>query len=449
MRSRCRLVAAFLSIAPLAAACTSAPGLTAPDGGGLAAAANGPSPLAGERPRRCAAPRRVFDPTVVRKHYQERIAKVAGRHSMGVVVGISGTILFALGGDRPRVPASNEKLLLSMALFDTLGPDYRIPTGAASASGVSGGVIDGDLWVIGHGDPTLTDHQPGYWGGVRSTTLAGLAAAVKRAGVHEIDGSVMAGNGYFSHDLDAPGWPSFVPHSYVEPVTSLVVNGNNTVRHKPEKRVASVLTRELKKVGVAVRGAPGAGDPPRGLTHVATERSVPLSSIVRFMDRTSNNFFAEMLGKLLGAETFGPPGTIRKGARAIEAWVRAHGGRAVAHDSSGLSSADRVAPETIVHLLGEAEGRRWVGELRRGLPAPGEGTLRWRLPGLKVRAKTGTLFAGASALSGWVRSHGRWVEFSILDDHTPKTVEDRIVRILSQTHLDAPRTPPVRCSPRG
>lgn len=91
-------------------------------------------------------------------------------------------------------------------------------------------------------------------------------------------------------------------------------------------------------------------------------------------------------------------------------------------------------------MLGIAETEPWGKSLRADLPAPGEGTLGYRLPGIEVRAKTGSLFNGASALSGWVRStkSGRKLTFSILDKDAPTTVEDRLVRILSQAPVRIP-----------
>jgi D-alanyl-D-alanine carboxypeptidase/D-alanyl-D-alanine-endopeptidase (penicillin-binding protein 4) len=336
-----------------------------------------------------------------------------------------------------HVPASNQKLLLAMALFDNLGQDFRIPT-IAAARRPRGSVLEGDLWVVGRGDPTLTDHQPWFWGSsVRATTLADLAARIKSAGIETIDGRIMGATGYFAHDLFAPGWQPYVARQYVELPASLSMNGNFSGTARPERAVAAALGRELERAGVTVRGSAGSGKPPAVLTRVAAVRSVPLAKIVAFMNQTSNNFFAEMLGKLLGATRYGPPGTIRSGARAVESWVRSRGLDTVAHDSSGLSYKNRVSARTMVRLLALAEGSPWLRALRSGLPAAGEGTLLSRLSGVNLRAKTGTLFNGASALSGWIRRpEGRgWIEFSILGHGTPKTLEDGIVRVLARAPM--------------
>jgi D-alanyl-D-alanine carboxypeptidase len=381
-----------------------------------------------------------FDPDVADAGWERRIEGIVGDLPVGVAVGIGGRLVYAHAARRPRVPASNQKLLLSFALLDRLGSDYRIPTRAA-ATDVEGGTVTGDLWVMGRGDPTLTADEPGYWGDVEATTLAELASKIERAGVRQITGRVMAATGYFEHDLAAPGWQPYVPRRYVQIPTSLVLNGNHAGAASPERAVAAALTKQLEKTGVSVNGDPGAGAPPVRSTPVTRVGSRPLTEIVAYMNHTSNNFFAETLGKLLGAEVYGPPGTIQKGARAIESWASAHGVHAVAHDSSGLSYRNRISPRSIVELLGVAETKPWGRALRDHLPGPGEGTLRYRLPGLQVRAKTGTLFNGASSLSGWVRSakSGRWAAFSILDRSAPKAIEDRIVRVISRARVRAPR----------
>jgi D-alanyl-D-alanine carboxypeptidase/D-alanyl-D-alanine-endopeptidase (penicillin-binding protein 4) len=206
----------------------------------------------------------------------------------------------------------------------------------------------------------------------------------------------------------------------------------------PERLAARKLTRQLKRVGVEIAGRPGAGVRPGGLSPIARLSSVPLEVLLRWMNRQSSNFFAEVLGKRLGLEAAGHPGTIAKGAGAIERMAANHGVGLVAHDSSGLSYRNRVSPWGLTRLLGWAEGQPWGARLRYLLPAPGEGTLKGRLRGLRVRAKTGTL-NDVSALSGWIwlrRSH-TWGEFSILSRGLSKTravaLEDRIVAILSRS----------------
>jgi D-alanyl-D-alanine carboxypeptidase/D-alanyl-D-alanine-endopeptidase (penicillin-binding protein 4) len=151
----------------------------------------------------------------------------------------------------------------------------------------------------------------------------------------------------------------------------------------------------------------------------------------------SSNFYAEVLGKGLGVAGGGVPGTISKGAATTAGWARAHGVPMTAYDASGLSYWNRLTASGFARLLGQAEEQPWGLDLRLSLPAPGQGTLRNRLEGVLVRAKTGTL-TRISALSGWVWLEHRqaWGEFSILSSgisiSSAKAIEDRVVRILSE-----------------
>jgi D-alanyl-D-alanine carboxypeptidase/D-alanyl-D-alanine-endopeptidase (penicillin-binding protein 4) len=356
-------------------------------------------------------------------------------------VGVKGTVLYEHDARQRRAPASNEKLMLSMSLFDRLGPHFRIQTKAA-AERATGSVVKGDLWILGGGDPSLTQRQAHFWGSsLTSPTLQELAERIESTGTNRVTGSVRGATGYFARDFDAPGWQPFVPHAYVELAAALSLNGNFHVKDRPERVAARTLGRQLAARGVGVGGPPGAGPPPSGLSVLARVTSAPLTDLVAYLDQTSNNFFAEMLGKLLGARTYGAPGTIRKGARALVAWTRQHGVTISAHDSSGLSYRDKVSPLGLVTLLAAAERRSWGATLRNDLAAPGEGTLGARLSGLDVHAKTGTLFNSDSALSGWVRRNEKspWLEFSILDQGMPKAIEDKIVGVLAHAHIAAPR----------
>jgi D-alanyl-D-alanine carboxypeptidase/D-alanyl-D-alanine-endopeptidase (penicillin-binding protein 4) len=222
--------------------------------------------------------------------------------------------------------------------------------------------------------------------------------------------------------------------------TALTFNRNTYHgRHisNPEARAARALKKKLEARGVNVTGRAAMGPAPRGLDAVARLRSPRLATIARYMNRRSDNFFAEVLGKALGAAVFGRPGTIAKGAAAIRAWAALANVEVVARDSSGLSYENRISPRGMTRLLTTVSGESWARTLRRGLPTGDQGTLEDRLKGIPVRAKTGTLL-NISALSGWVWLGRRdtWAAFSILSRGMPKAtaarLEDRVVRIVNR-----------------
>ncbi len=347
-----------------------------------------------------------------------------GTRSVSVAVGDDDALLYERAAATPRIPASNEKLLLSMTLYDTFGPDFRIRTSVAASDTTSSGAVR-DLWILGRGDPDVT-----------AGTMASLARKVADAGITRVRGRVFGSTGYFRRDWDAPGW-NRVARDYVNRPTALVFERNDDP--DPERHAAIALTTKLEALGVRVDGEPGAGKPPTGLETIAFVESPPLQRLLTKMLRPSDNFVAETLGKGLGAETRGVPGTIAKGAASIQAWTDGNGADFTLNDNSGLSYANRVTAEGIVRLLWFAEDQTWGADLRRALPTGGQGTLRHRLRGVDVRAKTGTL-DDVSALSGWVKAgSGGWVEFSILSygmaKSTASAVEDRVVVAL-QNRLD-------------
>jgi D-alanyl-D-alanine carboxypeptidase/D-alanyl-D-alanine-endopeptidase (penicillin-binding protein 4) len=364
---------------------------------------------------------------IAEARWMRAIDDAIGDRAVSVGIADEGVPIFERAAGVPRTPASNEKLLLSMALLDRFGPEHRIPTIAAAAD-VRSGVVHGDLWLLGRGDPE-----------VRPARLGALARQLAAAGVSRVDGRVMGATTYFRRDWFAPGWKRGITRQYVALPTALtfdhnVVNGRRI--RDPERRAAASLTAQLEHRGIRVRGRPGAGVPPDGLTTLAQIRSRPLEALLATMDRPSDNWYAEVLGKLLGADAAGTPGTIAKGAAAIEAFTDGHGADFTLRDSSGLSYDNRVTADGILTLLDFAETTDWGDDLRGALAHGGQGTLLYRLHGVRVRAKTGTL-DGVSALSGWVwlRREGRWVAFSVLSARMSKdaavAIEDTVVRVVA------------------
>jgi D-alanyl-D-alanine carboxypeptidase/D-alanyl-D-alanine-endopeptidase (penicillin-binding protein 4) len=346
---------------------------------------------------------------------------------MSVSVEEDGRPLFRSRPAAPRVPASNEKLLLSMAVLEALGPDHRIAT-TAGAARFSHGVVRGNLWLEGAGDPTIT-----------SADLARLAKRIKAAGVRRITGSVLGSVEPFGHDWNAPRWKPRFRREEVGIPTALTFDRNTIrgrhVRH-PERYAAASLAMHLHELHVRIDRKPGAGRPPADLRSLASISSLPLIRILHEQDAESVNFFAEVLNKLLGYTASGS-GTIAAGATAIEAWAAENGVELEAHDGSGLSYANRVSTEDMVDLLEAAQSESWGPKLRSALPHAGQGTLRGRLAGIKLHAKTGTLHV-ASALSGWlwIRHDRMWAPFSILIGDIPTdraiVLEDQIVRVLAR-----------------
>ncbi|MGH2642088.1 MAG: D-alanyl-D-alanine carboxypeptidase/D-alanyl-D-alanine-endopeptidase [Actinomycetota bacterium] len=348
-------------------------------------------------------------------------------HDVSVAIAVHGDWLYRHGAWKQRTPASNQKLLLSMALLHRTSLETRVRTKVFAKGTTTNGVLRGDLWIVGHGDPE-----------VDRATMTALARAIDASGIERVRGRVMGATVGFLRDWWAPGWQDYFPRDYIALPTALTFEGNADGRgvhiRDPERRAARSLTNKLRARGVPVTKDAGAGIPPAGLRRVVTRRSESFGVLLRHMNRRSRNFHAEVLGKWLGGLVRGGAGSIAKGARAIEIFAGARGVTVVANDSSGLSYGNRIRPQDLVSLLRFARGRPWGTKFRSSLPTGDQGTLEDRLAGVKVRAKTGTLIA-ISTLSGWVwlDEEGTWAEFSIMSRGLSKSaavaIEDRIVRI--------------------
>jgi D-alanyl-D-alanine carboxypeptidase len=356
------------------------------------------------------------------------VDRIVGGHPMSVVVGDDGSFWYRHRATVARPPASNEKLLLSMALLDRFGGSHTFAVRAMGAGVDAGGTLSGNLYLRGQGDPEVADGR-----------LDVLASRIWSAGVRRIHGHVVGVTGPFHRDWFAPGWKRYFPADYVALPTALTFRGNVSASgghiHDPERRAAAYLTRALRDRGVKIGSRATARPGTAGLIALASVSSKPLRTIVSHMDHRSVNFSAEVLGKAL-AYAGGEAGTIANGAAAICAYEAARHVAASCHDGSGLSYANRQTASGIEHLLWNAGRQPWVGALRMALPAAGDGTLRHRLRGVRLRAKTGTL-DHVSALSGWVWNDATdgWIEFSLLtsgmQEYPAKDLEDRIVQVLA------------------
>ncbi len=388
-------------------------------------------PAAARRTPMPAPPHRAGEPG----DWRSRIDGLIGGRAMSVAIGNDGTYWYRHLATVPRIPASNEKLLLSMALLDRFPAGRRIATRAMAVTTPVDGVVAGDLWIVGNGDPEIDRGR-----------LTELAEAVVAAGITRVDGSIVADTGPFERDWWAIGWKDYFQADEVPFPTALTFAGNvgpnGSHIDDPERRGATWFRRELRRLGVAVAGDARMDAAPDALVKVATIRSATLIELLRRMDADSLNFHAEVLGKYLGLEANGL-GSIESGATAIDAFTAANGAPAFEHhDASGLSYANRVTTQGIVRLLWATGTRDWASKLRFALPTSGQGTLEGRLFHVRVRAKTGTLDE-ISALSGWVwnRTIGDWIEFSIVSSGLYKStaidLEDAIAAIAMREAVPA------------
>ena len=162
----------------------------------------------------------------------------------------------------------------------------------------------------------------------------------------------------------------------------------------------------LEEAGIDVSGAERVDvddtDPPRyeGAEPLQAYVSPTLDSIVERINRESDNLYAEQVFRTFGG------GTAEGAEDRVEAFVEASGAEAdglFIADGSGLSRKDLVTPASLAAVLRAMRTHPAAGAFRASLPeGGGEGsTLRNRLDGVPVRAKTGSLLA-VRCLAGYV-----------------------------------------------
>jgi D-alanyl-D-alanine carboxypeptidase/D-alanyl-D-alanine-endopeptidase (penicillin-binding protein 4) len=342
-------------------------------------------------------------------------------------------IVFGRNSGRALRPASNEKLTVAIAALDELGPSYRLPTRVFGEGRLDGTAWRGRLVLKGFGDPTLSQAD-----------LHALAREVQSRGITRVTGGIVADESHFDARRTAPGWkPSFHKRE-CPPLSALIVARGKVAGRTvdgPARAAAQAFRVALRAQGVRVGSGVATGVARANATLLADVFSPPVTRIVRVMNLASDNFYAEMLLKELGAHELGR-GTTAAGARVTRSVLAARGvplGGVRIVDGSGLSRYDRLTAQAVARLLVSArEDPRVSGPFYGSLPIAGvSGTLDDRMTSApafrRVRAKTGTT-SNASALSGYVSTR---YAFSILQNGSPipwwyaRRGQDRFAQILA------------------
>ena len=316
----------------------------------------------------------------------------------------SGPALFEWKSGTRRVPASVQKLVTTAAALDRLGPEARFETAVLADGDVAEGVLDGNLYLRGSGDPSFG-----------TAALRRLATEVADTGLEQVDGRLYGDESFFDRRRGGPA-SGYGISPYVGPLSALAFNRGSQLplargwQSNPPGFVADRMRVILRGREVDVDGRGRSGRAPAGATTLAASESPPLGALVRHTNQVSDNYYAEMLLKGLGARS-GTAGSTGAGAEVAARFARELGFRAHVADGSGLSRANAISPRGVGRLLLEAQEEPWFDSFYRSLPLAGKtGTLDKRMRGTaadgRCRAKTGTL-AGVSALAGYCKTRSR------------------------------------------
>lgn len=132
-----------------------------------------------------------------------------------------GDTLYARNAGKLFMPASNMKILTSSTALTQLGPDYRYRTYFAARGPVTNGVLDGDLLVIGRGDPSVSDHMMHD----AMLPLRAIADSLAAKGIRRIRGSIVPAGDAFPGEVFGFGWTyDDFEDSYSAPIDELLFN---------------------------------------------------------------------------------------------------------------------------------------------------------------------------------------------------------------------------------
>ena len=333
-----------------------------------------------------------------------------------VAVSEGERLVFEAGPDVPVVPASTLKLITAATVLTHIDASETLRTAVVTGAPLTDGVLGGDLWFVGAGDPVLGtqaygetfERQPAL-----RTSMEALADRIVASGIRSVQGRIVGDETRYDTVRYVPTWPDrYRQTDEIGPLSALSVNDAFATFDRgsepfpdPPSGAAGVLTELLRARGIEVVGEPGAGaTPPEATTEVASIDSPPVLELVGQMLRESDNGTAELLLKEVGKRVAGE-GSTAAGAAVAEATLADLGLELAGVDvvdGSGLDRGNRVTCRLLLDLLQEVDAG---GEVEGGLAVAGvTGTLARRFLDTPVsgrlRAKTGSL-NNIAALAGY------------------------------------------------
>jgi D-alanyl-D-alanine carboxypeptidase/D-alanyl-D-alanine-endopeptidase (penicillin-binding protein 4) len=396
-------------------------------------------------------------------------AKLGGKTGVAVVDLATGQVLESHGGSLALPPASVAKVITALYALDSLGSDYRFETRLVASGPLRDGVVQGDLILVGGGDPQLDTDD-----------LNALATSLAAKGVKGITGRFLVYGGALAHveSIDG-GQPPHVGYSpavsgmclnfnrvFFEwrngadglsftmdarsqslrpPVRSVQVTlaeraapiyeyrkrasqeiwsvsrpalGGNGGRwlpvRDPETYTGEVFQWLAARQGITLPQAKVTGSKPNG-TVLATHRSDPLIEITRRMLKYSTNLTAECLGLTATKARGKLAANLRASGREMERWAHARLGlkKAKFVDHSGLGDASRMSAEDMARALSHVISTSRLKPLLKLIELRDAKGRPYKTHPITVNAKTGTLNF-VSGLAGYMRTEaGKELAFAV------------------------------------
>jgi D-alanyl-D-alanine carboxypeptidase/D-alanyl-D-alanine-endopeptidase (penicillin-binding protein 4) len=260
-----------------------------------------------------------------------------------IVDPVAAETLYSRNAGKLFMPASNMKIVTGATALALLGPDYRYRTTVVARGPVRDGTLEGNLAIIGRGDPTVSDHmrtdamQP----------LRELADSVLARGVRRVRGRVVAagdafpdaplGFGWAWDDLDFPYSAGVDELLFNEGFSRLIVRAGERVGETP--RVTTAPTRTYPRVRItAVTVAP----PPPAPPEMPVDSARPKPTLAFAADTVYGTVVVS--GEIIAGDTAVLDVAHRDpGGAYLAAFAEALGERGVTVDSIAASGSDSSA----------------------------------------------------------------------------------------------------------
>jgi D-alanyl-D-alanine carboxypeptidase/D-alanyl-D-alanine-endopeptidase (penicillin-binding protein 4) len=239
--------------------------------GAVPAAAIPPTLTAGTPPPASAVPPVPTSALKAGLNSKVRAARSAAQEVGVQIVDLAtGEPVYTYQAERKYIIASNTKLFTTSAALDQLGPSFVHRTPLLARGERRGGRLDGDLAVVGAGDPNISGRQ--HFGDPLAI-FRSWGKALRDSGVRTLDGDLYLIHGFFDDTLVHPDWPrDQLTRWYEAPVHSLSFNDNcvlvqvwPSARPGGPARVEVVPDLGIFEVESTVRTASGRN---RGTVHI-------------------------------------------------------------------------------------------------------------------------------------------------------------------------------------
>ena len=383
-------------------------------------------------------------------------------------------VISSYNENTPLVPASTTKLLTTETAMSMLGENYRWMTQLEYSGNIDeNGVLNGNLYIVGSGDPSLGTNKAGAWS--YRDIVSDFVGGLSREGIKKVNGDIIIQTALFKGNIsrlpENVVWLEnnnyYLPAGTTREINpaneKLIVKKGNSLSQ--EKRffyvspynkqmvyaekyegdpilttklpdapayLANSFRTTLVKSGIAVTGkvTPKMTDAnPEGRKLVSAYKSPTLADIIFYTNQHSDNGLAEALLKTVGFQSLGDQ-TTESGRKVVTEHLKNDGFDMMGlnyMDGSGLSRSNNVTPISQAKFLTSLMEEKYYKTYFSSLPVGGQsGTLKRMFIGTgngQVFAKTGTLNK-VKTLAGYLKTNsGKTLVFSLMVNNYSGSVD--------------------------